>query len=139
MLQGAFERLSDLGRQIRGRVIGGVAALAVDRRELGLEEQLVPADSFLLEREQRLADEGLVVVDELVGRIDRREPALHGELDQPRRRVLLPGGPVEERRQRDLVVGALAHAVLRGYVSRGTPSNASIVLIQDSLIIPSQS
>jgi hypothetical protein len=82
-----------------------VAPLAADGRELRLEEELVAGDALLREGQQRFADEGFVVMDQLVGGVDGREARPDGQLDEPGGRVLLPRGAVQERREVNLIVG----------------------------------
>lgn len=52
--------------------------LAVDRRELGLHEQPFTRHALLRQRQQRLADQRFLIMDQLIGRIDCREPGGHG-------------------------------------------------------------
>jgi hypothetical protein len=83
MLQGALEGLPHLRRGVGRRVVGQALVLAADRGELRLQEKVLAPDPLLPQRQQRLAHPRLVVVLELVGRVDRRKPASTARSTRP--------------------------------------------------------
>src|SRR5262245_7180022 len=96
MVERAGERLAHLSGEISVGIVGRAIVLAVRRGELSLEKKLVARDAFPRQRLQRRTDASLVVVNQLVGRIDGAKAIFDRQLDQARRRLLFPGSAVHE-------------------------------------------
>jgi hypothetical protein len=85
-------------------------------RELGLQEQVVPGQQAALDRgRDGPTNCGLIVMSALVGGIDTPEALPKGEVGQPLRLLLLPGGPVQEGRHSNAIDRQcpFVHAILR--------------------------
>ena len=95
VLERARERLRDLRRDRRVRVVRQAVVLPVAERELGLQEQLVARHRRRLAADRR-ADAGLVVVLALVRGVDAAEAGRRARRARALGRVLLPRGAVEE-------------------------------------------
>ncbi len=106
MGEGTVEGLFHLGGEIGLGIVGPAMVLAVERRELGLHEQPLTRRALLRQIQQRLPDQRFLIVDQLIGRIDRREPGGHGLQYQLSRGLFFPSGSVHERGNRHLIVGS---------------------------------
>ena len=74
MGQRAVEGLFHLGREIGLHVVRSAMVLAGDRRKLGLQKEPFTWRALLRQLQQRLTHQRLLVVDQLVRRIDGRKP-----------------------------------------------------------------
>jgi hypothetical protein len=96
------QRLRNLHGDGRVGVVGKSVILPAAERELRLQEKIVAGHKVAC-RGNALSDRGLVVVAALVGRVDAAKAGSQGKLGKPLRLIFLPGGAIEEARDRNAV------------------------------------
>ena len=85
--------------------------LAIRRRKLGLKKEALARDPLLRKGQQGFSHQSFLVMDQLVGRVDRCEASRHGLLHQLHRGLFFPRRAIHERRNRHMIVGSQRHDV----------------------------
>ena len=88
VLERAVERLADLRRIVGARIVWESPVLALDVRELRLDEDAAVMD--------RGSNGGFVVMPPLIRSVDPAKALLQRELDERLRALFLPSGTVEK-------------------------------------------
>ena len=129
MLERAGQRLRDLERKWRRRIVGKAMVLASERSELCLQEEISARDEAIAIRLcQCFSNAGFEVMPALVGRVDSAKAGSERQRGERRGAVLFPGRAVDEIRDRKMRRARLHDGELTGSGLACAASQASTTL-----------